>query len=285
MTRPEQAMSPEPGWLAAVHLHAADPTTDTSATPTSDVVAERIAGFAEELRELRRRAGSPPYRAMRMASGISGASLVRAATGRILPTWTVTQGFVLACGGDVAEWEPRWRQAAQEVHGTALVMATWQPVPGFPRPEPSEPLRLADFLGPRRDDVPATVPSPDDATTYDELRLELRRLKKASGFTYADVERNTDGRLSRHSAAAILDGVLPATGEQFVLLLKALGVRTDLNRWVHAWYRLDGGSLGAALRAETAGPAGPAAILLRLLPFALVLLVLAALVAVLLLLV
>lgn len=251
MTRPEQATSSALGRLIA------EPTTTDA-----DLAAESIAMFARDLRDLRRRAGSPPYRAMRAASGISGSSLVRAATGRILPTWTVTQGFVLACGGDVAEWEPRWRTVAQTVHGTALVTETWQPVPVV-RPEPTEPLRLADFLRPRRAE-PAVMPNPDTATRYDDLRFALRRLKEATGFSYADIERNSDRQLSRHSAAAIIDGVLPATGEQFVLLIRALGVRKDLNRWTHAWYRLDGGGLGAALRA------GPAPAPLRVPPVLLV---------------
>lgn len=262
MTRPEQATSPL--------------TAESDTDPTGPVAV-----FAQELRELRRRAGSPPYRAMRAASGISGASLTRAATGRILPTWTVTQGFVLACGGDVSEWEPRWRKAAQAVHGTALVMATWQPPSApLPQPEPvAQPLRLDDFVRPRRPAPPA-VPDPDTVTRYDDLRLALRSLKEAAGFSYADIERNTDGQLNRHSAAAILDGVLPATREQFTLLLGALGLRDDLNRWAHAWYRLDGCGLGAAL---IAGPA-PAP-LGRLIPFVLILLLSALTVAVLLLLV
>ena len=70
-----------------------------------------VAQFAHALRELRNRAGCPTYREMQDRSGVSYASLSRAAAGRRLPTWSVTCGFVLACCGDPDEWKPRWEEA------------------------------------------------------------------------------------------------------------------------------------------------------------------------------
>jgi hypothetical protein len=40
----------------------------------------------------------------------SVASLSQAASGRDLPSLAVTIAFVRACGGDVDEWERRWRE-------------------------------------------------------------------------------------------------------------------------------------------------------------------------------
>ncbi len=275
MTRPEQSTSPEPGRLTGGRAPSSSPQAPAVA---ADPSVGPVAVFAKELRALRRRAGSPPYRAMGVTSGLLASSLTRAATGRTFPTWTVTQGFVQACGGDLVEWEARWRRAAQAIHGTAVVAPAWEPVDAE-RAEPPKPasVRLGDFLRPRRL-VPLSVPDPDDAVGYDELRTALRRRKESTGFSYDDLQRNTEGRLSRHHAAAILDGVLPATREQFVLLLKALGLRDDLERWVSAWSRFDGPNLGAAHADPTSPPS-------RLAPLVLAVVLVAVAVAVLLLLV
>ncbi|HEY0636404.1 MAG TPA: hypothetical protein VGD67_02050 [Pseudonocardiaceae bacterium] len=84
----------------------------------------------------------------------------------------------------------------------------------------------------------------DGLRDYADLCAALRRVRLDAGRSYADLEAATAGRVSRHAAAAILDGVLPATGEQFVLLLRALGRRAEVQRWVEAWFRLDGPRLG-----------------------------------------
>ncbi|WP_445276263.1 nSTAND1 domain-containing NTPase [Streptomyces lincolnensis] len=67
--------------------------------------------LAHELRELRRAAGSPPYRSMARVAGFSVTTLSQAAGGERLPSLAVLQGYVRACGGDPAEWEPRWKAA------------------------------------------------------------------------------------------------------------------------------------------------------------------------------
>lgn len=70
--------------------------------------------FAHELRELRRAAGSPPYRSMARVAGFSVTTLSQAAGGERLPSPAVLQGYVRACGGDPAEWELRWKAAEAE---------------------------------------------------------------------------------------------------------------------------------------------------------------------------
>ncbi|WP_441247003.1 helix-turn-helix domain-containing protein [Kitasatospora sp. McL0602] len=66
-----------------------------------------LAHFACELRELRRRAGSPPYRRLAADTNYSASTLAAAAAGHRLPSDAVLAAFVTACGGDPAEWEQR----------------------------------------------------------------------------------------------------------------------------------------------------------------------------------
>ncbi|MBN6040009.1 helix-turn-helix domain-containing protein [Amycolatopsis sp. 195334CR] len=72
--------------------------------------------FAADLRELRRKAGSPPYRELARRSHFSSTTLSDAAGGRRLPSLDVTLAYVRACGGDVEQWERQWRAAAAELH-------------------------------------------------------------------------------------------------------------------------------------------------------------------------
>src|SRR5687768_14187952 len=71
--------------------------------------------FARDLRALREKAGSPPYRELSRRAHFSAASLSDAAGGRKLPTLAVTLAYVQACDGDVREWESRWRDLAAEL--------------------------------------------------------------------------------------------------------------------------------------------------------------------------
>ncbi|TWP52319.1 hypothetical protein FKR81_12205 [Lentzea tibetensis] len=68
--------------------------------------------FAADLRLLREKAGSPPYRSLGQRAHYSAATLSEAAGGRKLPTLAVTLAYVAACGGDLGEWEARWRELA-----------------------------------------------------------------------------------------------------------------------------------------------------------------------------
>ncbi|MGJ5805519.1 nSTAND1 domain-containing NTPase [Streptomyces europaeiscabiei] len=77
-----------------------------------DPAAGPVQRLAHELRELRRTAGSPSYRAMAEgAAGFSATTLSQAAAGERLPSLAVVQGYVRACGGDPGAWEPRWKEA------------------------------------------------------------------------------------------------------------------------------------------------------------------------------
>jgi WD40 repeat protein len=71
--------------------------------------------LAADLRRLREEAGGPTYRELARRAHYSAATLSEAASGRKLPSLAATLGYVRACGGDVAEWERRWRTVAAEL--------------------------------------------------------------------------------------------------------------------------------------------------------------------------
>ncbi|MFE2607772.1 WD40 repeat domain-containing protein [Streptomyces mirabilis] len=71
--------------------------------------------FAADLRRLRAKAGSPPYRELGRRAHYSSTTLADAAAGRKLPSLAVTLAYVRACAGDPAEWEARWRATAAEL--------------------------------------------------------------------------------------------------------------------------------------------------------------------------
>ncbi|MEU7242666.1 DNA-binding protein [Streptomyces sparsogenes] len=82
-----------------------------------DPSAGPVQRFAYELRKLRTEAGGPTYRSMAQRAPYSVTTLSQAAAGEQLPSLRVALAYVEACGGDRAEWEARWREAAQEVAG------------------------------------------------------------------------------------------------------------------------------------------------------------------------
>lgn len=77
---------------------------------------EVVVGFASGLRQLRQEAGGVTYRQLGVRAHYSPAALSEAAGGRRLPSLAVTLAYVAACGGDRAEWEKRWREAAARIN-------------------------------------------------------------------------------------------------------------------------------------------------------------------------
>ncbi|MER5398528.1 PQQ-binding-like beta-propeller repeat protein [Streptomyces sp. NPDC002599] len=73
--------------------------------------------FASELRELRAEADGITYRSLAQRAGYSVTTLSQAAAGEQLPTLPVALAYVGACGGDLAEWEARWKAAVEESAG------------------------------------------------------------------------------------------------------------------------------------------------------------------------
>ncbi|MFJ5305338.1 hypothetical protein [Streptomyces sp. NPDC088350] len=109
-----------------------------------DPGAGAVQGLAHALRELRRAAGGPSYRTMAKTAGFSATTLSQAAAGERLPTLAVVEGYVRACGGDPAEWGPRWKEAEAEAEASRVRAAEPEdaggPVPyrGLARFEPAD---------------------------------------------------------------------------------------------------------------------------------------------------
>jgi hypothetical protein len=76
-----------------------------------------LAAFAYDLRALRQKAGGPSYRELARKAHFSASTLSIAAGGRVVPSLQVVEGFVRACGGDVAEWTERWQELNDELSG------------------------------------------------------------------------------------------------------------------------------------------------------------------------
>ncbi|MEU3768659.1 helix-turn-helix domain-containing protein [Amycolatopsis keratiniphila] len=77
-----------------------------------DVGDDVVLAFAADLRRLRERAGSPPYRELSRRAHYSAGTLSDAANGRKLPSLAVTLAYVRACGGDPVAWQARWHELA-----------------------------------------------------------------------------------------------------------------------------------------------------------------------------
>ncbi|MFF4257715.1 hypothetical protein ACFY1L_41660 [Streptomyces sp. NPDC001663] len=84
-----------------------------------DPEAGPVQRLAHQLRELRKEAGNPSYRAMAGTAGFSATTLSQAAAGERLPSLAVAQGYARACGADPGEWEARWKEAEAEAAGAA----------------------------------------------------------------------------------------------------------------------------------------------------------------------
>ncbi|WP_189943406.1 nSTAND1 domain-containing NTPase [Streptomyces aurantiogriseus] len=78
-----------------------------------DPEAGPVQRFAYDLRELRKAVGRPAYWTMARSAGYSATTLSEAARGERLPSLAVVQGYARACGADPAEWERRWKEAAE----------------------------------------------------------------------------------------------------------------------------------------------------------------------------
>lgn len=82
-----------------------------------DPAAGPVQRFAYELRKLRAEADGLTYRSLAQRAGYSVSTLSQAAAGEQLPTLPVALAYVGACGGDLAEWEARWKEAVEESAG------------------------------------------------------------------------------------------------------------------------------------------------------------------------
>ncbi|MFE9098748.1 DNA-binding protein [Streptomyces sp. NPDC007264] len=114
-----------------------------------DPAAGPVQRFAHDLRDLRHRAGGPPYREMARRAGYSVSALSQAAAGDRLPSLAVALAYVRACDGDPVRWERRWREVAGQERADDDTDAPYQ---GLARFEPGDHER---FFG--RDELAGTL--------------------------------------------------------------------------------------------------------------------------------
>ncbi|MDX2932743.1 hypothetical protein [Streptomyces ipomoeae] len=84
-----------------------------------DPGAGPVQRLAYELRELRDKAGKPPYREMAQRAGYSTTAMSQAAAGDQLPSLAVVRAYAEALDADPDEWERRWRETDAEVRAPA----------------------------------------------------------------------------------------------------------------------------------------------------------------------
>jgi WD40 repeat protein/transcriptional regulator with XRE-family HTH domain len=119
--------------------------------------------FAYELRKLRQDARGLTYREMARRAHYSVTALSQAAAGEQLPSLAVALAYVKACGGDLEEWERRWKEASEQAASrNAEDEAGRSPYQGLARFEPDDHDR---FFG------------------RDELLVTLRRMAGAHRFS------------------------------------------------------------------------------------------------------
>ncbi|WP_328907386.1 helix-turn-helix domain-containing protein [Streptomyces sp. NBC_00234] len=147
-----------------------------------------VARFAYELRELRRRAGSPPYRRLAARAHYSASTLAAAAAGRRLPSATVLAAFVTACGGDPAEWEQRRVRTHRLITSPPPLPPEAPPGDGTPGYSAGTPDQAADLAALAR--LPASRASvtvtPSRATPPEEISEPIRSTASAPGDSAAE---------------------------------------------------------------------------------------------------
>src|SRR6266508_1558183 len=131
-----------------------------------DPAAGPLQAFAHDLRQLRRGAGSPGYRALARRAGYSASVLSTAANGSDLPSLPVVLAYVGACRGDVKAWERRWQELAK-------LAAEWERPAAGPRGRRARPTEGAS---PRQlpPDVPAFPGRRHEIAELDRLMAQTR---------------------------------------------------------------------------------------------------------------
>ncbi|MFD5617546.1 helix-turn-helix domain-containing protein [Streptomyces yangpuensis] len=166
--------------------------------------------LAEALRALRTASGLT-YDELAVRTGLSPATLKRAASGRTLPSWETAEEFTSACGASPAALRPVWLKARIAERG-----------------------RLKQLRRPR---------APELATTFGDLGEAMEYFYEAAGAPpLRQLQKQAGGRhlLPVSSAARIVNReALPASRQQCLAFLTACDLpdRTA-ERWAQAFDRV-----------------------------------------------
>ncbi|HEV2780942.1 MAG TPA: NB-ARC domain-containing protein [Actinophytocola sp.] len=190
-----------------------------------DVTGGVVASFANELRELRARAGNPTYRDMARSALFSSSVLSSAASGTRLPTLQVTLGFVAACGGDREEWRRRWMRAASLTNSDAPTRGRYRNSPAdqaMPRPA-QLPLRPSGFVGRRTELDRLSAPAPTPVVITGPVGIGKSDF--ALHYAHRIAADMVDGQL--YADLGPLTGTAADAGYVLDGFLRALGVPAD----------------------------------------------------------
>ncbi|MFF3893818.1 helix-turn-helix domain-containing protein [Streptomyces sp. NPDC001812] len=189
-----------------------------------DPAAGPVQRFAFELRKLRAEADGITYRALARRAGYSVTTLSQAAAGERLPTLPVALAYAGACGGDLTEWEARWKEAVEEAAGDGSRNDDGPRVPyrGLARFEPGDSglffgreqltADLVDLLRRRRF---AAVFGPSGSGKSSLLRaglLPVLRRTQEPGLRPAAIRILTPGEHPARSHAPLLTPTIPRDG-------------------------------------------------------------------------
>lgn len=95
--------------------------SENLARSTTDIPG--LDAFAQDLRQLRVRAGKPTLRQLAERTDYSATSLARVIGGDRLPSLNMLLAYVRATGGDTEEWERRWRELVKQASGPEVRQA------------------------------------------------------------------------------------------------------------------------------------------------------------------
>ncbi len=189
-----------------------------------DPTAGPVQRFAFELRKLRAEADGITYRSLAQRAGYSVTTLSQAAAGEQLPTLPVALAYAGACGGDLAEWEARWKEAVEESAGDGSRDddGPLTPYRGLARFEAGDSglffgreqltADLVDLLRRRRF---AAVFGPSGSGKSSLLRaglIPVLRQAQEPGLRPAAIRILTPGERPAHSHASLLTPASPGDG-------------------------------------------------------------------------
>ncbi|MFI8392899.1 helix-turn-helix domain-containing protein [Streptomyces sp. NPDC085540] len=176
--------------------------------------------LAAELRRLRA-AARLTYDELAAATGVSAATLKRAASGQSVPSWQTVQAIADVCGDPNGDMGHLWQQARISKRG-----------------------RLRELRRPGKPELVTTVGSLSEALEYFYEKAgapPLRRLQALAGGPY-QLPLTTAARIVRRQA-------LPASHQQCTAFLTACGLGPGLvQRWADAYDRI------TTPRTDTRGP-------------------------------
>ncbi|MFD7868111.1 helix-turn-helix domain-containing protein [Streptomyces sp. NPDC059783] len=182
--------------------------------PNTGTGDRHLVDFATALRRLREKAGSPSLATMSAHSGVCIALLSGAHSGRKPPTWRTVEGYVRACGADIAPWRLRW-QRLQFARNTAhartqhvTLMRNWAALRRITPPH--WPMNEADLA---------------------EVLNQVRRFR---GLSLRDMARHGVG-FSHHTYGNVLRGDRPVTADILLAILHSCAVGPDE---IRGWLRV-----------------------------------------------